>query len=120
MLIPLACRVISRILSLKRSRAFGAIARLISGPSVKLNPEELSLLRSRYRALGLLYLELETLSDEAGNAIHHPMTSTFAAHIDVAVSSPRESHPEALAELYVSLSTHTGPIMEPRRVPICQ
>jgi hypothetical protein len=36
------------------------------------------------------------------------------------VSSPRESHPEALAELYVSLSTHTAPIMEPRRVPICQ
>ena len=28
----------------------------------KTKPEELSLLRSRYRALGLLYLELETLS----------------------------------------------------------
>src|SRR6267378_2400388 len=36
------------------------------------------------------------------------------------VSSPRESHPEALAELYVSLSTHTAPVMEPRRTPICQ
>ena len=36
------------------------------------------------------------------------------------VSSPGESHPEALAELYVSLSTHTAPIMEPRRTPICQ
>src|SRR6266581_6221944 len=36
------------------------------------------------------------------------------------VSSPGESHPEALAELYVSLSTHTAPIMEPRRAPICQ
>ena len=31
------------------------------------------------------------------------------------VSSPGESHPEALAELYVSLSTHTAPVMEPRR-----
>jgi len=36
------------------------------------------------------------------------------------VSSPGESHPEALAELYVNLSTHTAPIMEPRRAPICQ
>jgi len=36
------------------------------------------------------------------------------------VSSPGESHPEALAELYVSLSTHTAPNMEPRRTPICQ
>jgi len=33
------------------------------------------------------------------------------------VSSPGESHPEALAELYVSLSTHTAPNMEPRRTP---
>ena len=32
-------------------------------------------------------------------------------------SRPGESHPEALAELYVSLSTHTAPIMEPRHVP---
>jgi xylulose-5-phosphate/fructose-6-phosphate phosphoketolase len=39
---------------------------------------------------------------------------------DLKVSSPRESHPEALAELYVSLATHTAPIMEPRRTPICQ
>ena len=37
MLMPLACRVISRILSLKQATAFGAIARLISGPLVKLN-----------------------------------------------------------------------------------
>jgi hypothetical protein len=38
----------------------------------------------------------------------------------VRVSNPGESHPEALSELYVSLSTHTAPIMEPRRAPICQ
>ena len=36
------------------------------------------------------------------------------------MSSPGESHPEALAELYVSLSTHTAPVTEPRRAPICQ
>src|SRR6516164_9216382 len=33
------------------------------------------------------------------------------------VSGPGELHPEALAELYVSLSTHTAPITEPRRAP---
>jgi hypothetical protein len=32
-------------------------------------------------------------------------------------SCPGESHPEALAELYVSLSTHTAPIMEPCYLP---
>jgi hypothetical protein len=38
MLTPLARRVISRIRSLNRTRAFGAITRLTSGPTVKLNP----------------------------------------------------------------------------------
>jgi hypothetical protein len=38
MLTPFARRVISRTRRLKRAKAFGAIARLISGPSVKLNP----------------------------------------------------------------------------------
>jgi hypothetical protein len=36
------------------------------------------------------------------------------------VSSPGEFHPEALSELYMSLSAHTAPTMEPRRTPICQ
>src|ERR1700693_6658589 len=36
------------------------------------------------------------------------------------VSRPGESHPEALAELHVRLSTHTAPNMEPRRTLICQ
>src|SRR5450631_3887409 len=51
----------------------------------KTKPEELSLLRSRHRALRLIYLELEPLSDEARNAPHHPLTRTLTAHIDVAV-----------------------------------
>jgi hypothetical protein len=33
--------------------------------------------------------------------------------LDHPVSGPGEFHPEALAELYVSLSTHTAPIKEP-------
>jgi hypothetical protein len=36
------------------------------------------------------------------------------------VSSPGESHPEALIEPCLSLSTHTAPVIEPRRTPICQ
>jgi hypothetical protein len=36
------------------------------------------------------------------------------------VSSPGESHPEALVEPYMSLSTHTAPIAEPCRVLSCQ
>jgi hypothetical protein len=36
------------------------------------------------------------------------------------VSSPGESHPEALVEPYMSLSTHTAPIAEPCRTLICQ
>jgi hypothetical protein len=32
---------------------------------------EQSFLRSRYPALGLIYLEFEPLRDEAGNALHH-------------------------------------------------
>src|SRR5664279_821687 len=40
----------------------------------KTKPEELSLLRSRHRALRLIYLELEPLSDEARNAQHHPLS----------------------------------------------
>src|SRR5215472_10049232 len=36
------------------------------------------------------------------------------------VSSPGEFHLEALSELYMNLSAHTAPTMEPRRTPICQ
>src|ERR1035437_8291771 len=36
------------------------------------------------------------------------------------VSSPRESHPEALSEPCLNVSAHTAPAMEPRRTPICQ
>ena len=65
MLTPLALGVISRIRCLNRSSDFGAIVRLISGPVVKLNPEEPSFLRSCHRTLRLIYLELELLGDEA-------------------------------------------------------
>src|ERR1700746_2747340 len=51
MLTPLALRVISRIRRLNRSRDFGAIVRLKSGPAEKLNPRNF---RSCGRATALL------------------------------------------------------------------
>jgi hypothetical protein len=77
MLTPLALRVISRIRRLNRSRDFGAIVRLVSGPAVKLNPRNFRSCGRAHRTLGLVYLELELLCDEARNALHHPLTRAF-------------------------------------------
>ena len=44
----------------------------------------------------------------------------LSATLNHEVSSPGESHPEALSEPYLNLSAHTAPTMEPRRTPICQ
>src|SRR5436305_11347752 len=85
MLTPLALRVMSRIRCLNRSRDFGAIMRLMSGPAVKLNPRNV---RSCGRATALFCLvdlELELLCDEARDALHHPLTRPFAANVNVTV-----------------------------------
>jgi hypothetical protein len=63
-------------------------------------------LRSRYRALGLIYLELEPLSDEARNAPHHPVTRTFAAHIDVAVICVTDMSVSPALQLAVEFVEH--------------
>src|SRR5438105_6136031 len=55
MLTPLARRVVSRIRCLNRAKAFGAMARLTSGPAVKLNPRNF---RSCGRATALPLLQL--------------------------------------------------------------
>ena len=46
------------------------------------------------------------------------LRSAFETHHKV--SSPGESHPEALSEPYLNVSAHTAPAMEPRRTPMCQ
>src|SRR6516164_9257860 len=53
--------------------------------SRKAEPEEFPFLRSCHRTLGLIYLELELLCDEAQDALHHPLTRAFAANVDVTV-----------------------------------
>ena len=48
-------------------------------------PQEFSLLRSRYRALCLIHLEFELVRDEMRNALHHPSTRTLAANVDITI-----------------------------------
>src|SRR2546428_589748 len=47
--------------------------------------EKLPLLRSRHRALLVVYLELEPLRDESRDAVHHPLTRPFATNVNVAI-----------------------------------
>src|SRR5205809_7569472 len=85
MLTPLARRVVSRIRCLNRSRAFGAIMRLTSGPALKLNPRNF---RSCGRATALFVsftLSLSLLVMKRVMPLHHPLTSPLAAHVDVAI-----------------------------------
>jgi len=47
--------------------------------------EKLSLPRSSYGALRLVYLELEPVRDEVRNAFHHSQSRSLAADVDVTV-----------------------------------
>jgi hypothetical protein len=81
MLTPFARRVISRIRSLNRSGAFGAITRFTSEPVAKLNPGNV---RSCGRATALLApfaLSRSFCRDESRSALHHPLTRPLAAEI---------------------------------------
>src|SRR5258706_973248 len=85
MLTPLARRVMSRIRCLNRSRDFGAIVRLMSGPAAKLNPRNL---RSCGRATALfasLTLSLSFCVMKRVMLSINPLTRAFAAHVNVTV-----------------------------------
>src|SRR5271155_2678470 len=72
--------------------------------------EALSLLQIHHPTLALVDLNAELrelLAQPSVYRLHQPVTPPFGVEQDHQVSSPGESHPEALAELYVSLSTHT-------------
>ena len=47
--------------------------------------EKLSLPRSSHGALRLIHLELESVRDEVRNTLHHSLSRSFAAHIEVTV-----------------------------------
>src|SRR5579864_5278778 len=69
--------------------------------------------KTRLAAAGLGWFQV--VSESAFLALFCKLLFAFFG-LNENISSPGESHPEALAELYVSLSTHTAPIKEPCRV----
>src|SRR5262245_57564839 len=85
MLTPFARRVISRIRRLNRSRAFGAMTRLTSGPAVKLNPRNF---RSCGRATALFASFTFSLSFFVINRVTLSITRCprpLASNVDITV-----------------------------------
>src|SRR6266478_772869 len=70
---------------LKPFQSFGRNRALDLRTVGKAESEKLPFLRSRYRAFRLIHLEFELLRDESRDALHHPLTRTLAANVDVAV-----------------------------------
>src|SRR5579864_4399054 len=77
------------------------------------SPPSLTIERTRLAGGSIWFSSCKRVS--AFLALFRKLLSAFFG-VNEKVSSPGESHPEALAELYVSLSTHTAPIKEPCRV----
>ena len=63
-------------------------------------------LRSRHCTLRFIYLELEFVRDEARDALHHPLTSPLAAHVDVAIIRVAEVAVATALELSVEFVEH--------------
>ena len=71
--------------------------------------------------LAVLILGTVLLLGSASSALAHgiagnryfPDTLTFDDPAVAEVSRPGESHPQALAEPYMNVSTHTAPIIQP-------
>src|SRR5271157_1267358 len=72
----------------------------------KAEPEKLPLLRSRHRALRLIYLEFELVCDESRNALHHPLTRPLAAHVDIAIIGVAQIAVATSLELSVEFVEH--------------
>src|SRR5215207_5816386 len=72
----------------------------------KAEPEELPFLRSCHRTLCLFYLELELLRDEARDALHHPLTRSFAADVNVTVVRIANKAVSAALQLPVEFVEH--------------
>ena len=81
MLTPLVRLVSSRIRSLNRSTAFGAIRRFGIPALVKLNPCPWPC----HRTLLLIYVELELCCDESRKAFHHTFPRPTTTNVDITV-----------------------------------
>src|SRR5215813_10140999 len=111
-------RVKCTLSSLTTNLAFGKLK--LSLPALDFVAKELETVPDMNDARFLrMQFHAQLFQDSAGR-LHSGACLCCRFTGDHPVSSPGESHPEALAELYVSLSTHTAPTMEPRRTPICQ
>ena len=60
-----------------------------------------------------VHLYLKNLLKETADTCHHTLTGTFRLYQYRKVSRPRELPPQALSELYVNVSAHTAPIIQP-------
>jgi hypothetical protein len=60
----------------------------------------------------LVYLKFELALNEMGHRCFDSFACSSCFHVDIAVSSPRESHPQALSEPDVNLSAHPAPIIQ--------
>jgi hypothetical protein len=65
---------------LNRSKAIGAIVRLIFGPSVKLNPRNFRSCGRATALFRLIYFELKFVRDESRDALPQPLTCPLAVH----------------------------------------
>ena len=65
-------------------------------------------------ALVLIDPEFEGTFQETFEAFHDPFSRSTVLHQNDEVSSPGESHPQALSEPDVNLSAHPAPIIQPQ------
>src|SRR5205807_6729875 len=70
--------------------------------------KELPFLRSCHRALCLVDLEFELLSDEARDALHHPLTRAFTANVNVTVVRIANEAMSAALQLLVEFIEHAS------------
>ena len=82
-------------------------------PRGEAKSQKTSVLGLGHGALFPVHAQLQPFGQEPLNGAQHPLPGTLGPHIYVTVSSPGESHPQALAEPGVNLSTHRAPIIQP-------
>jgi hypothetical protein len=66
-----------------------------------------------HRTLRRMHRALPWSCEAPGHPGQHAVPSSGAFHIDIAVSRPGESHPQALSEPDVNVSAHPAPIIQP-------
>src|SRR5437879_9231550 len=118
MLCPLLLCVISRIRSLNRSIAFGAILRFSSFPPVKLNPRNFRSCGFATALFDSFTLELQLFRAESLHALHHPLPRPLAAYVDVTVVRIPHKAMTARLQLPVECVQHEVTQQRRKRTPL--